>query len=62
MRAADRVYRVTDRAKRWRGRIGPGPEKGGVQSTALLVVREAGGYGGDNDGVIDLRVDYHPGP
>ena len=27
----------------------------------MLVVREAGGYGGDNDRVIDLRVDYHPG-
>ena len=28
----------------------------------LLVVREAGGYSGDNDRVIDLRVDDHPDP
>jgi uncharacterized Ntn-hydrolase superfamily protein len=29
---------------------------------ALLVVREGGGYGGDNDRVVDLRVDEHPDP
>jgi uncharacterized Ntn-hydrolase superfamily protein len=32
------------------------------QSAALLVVREGGGYGGDNDRVVDLRVDDHPEP
>jgi uncharacterized Ntn-hydrolase superfamily protein len=32
------------------------------QSAALLVVREGGGYGGDNDRVLDLRVDDHPEP
>ena len=26
------------------------------------MVREGGGYGGDNDRVIDLRVDDHPDP
>jgi uncharacterized Ntn-hydrolase superfamily protein len=28
----------------------------------LLVAREGGGYGGNNDRVVDLRVDDHPEP
>jgi uncharacterized Ntn-hydrolase superfamily protein len=39
-----------------------GGDSRGKQSAALLVVREGGGYGGDNDRVVDLRVDYHPEP
>ena len=39
-----------------------GGDSRGKQSAALLVVRQDGGYGGDNDRVIDLRVDDHPGP
>ena len=39
-----------------------GGDSRGKQSAALLVVREGGGYGGDNDTVVDLRVDDHPGP
>ena len=39
-----------------------GGDSRGKQSAALLVVREDGGYGGDNDRVIDLRVDDHPEP
>ncbi len=39
-----------------------GGDSRGEQSAALLVVREGGGYGGDNDRVIDLRVDDHPDP
>ncbi len=39
-----------------------GGDKRGRQSAALLVVREAGGYGGFNDRYIDLRVDDHPQP
>ena len=39
-----------------------GGDSRGRQSAALLVVREDGGYGGDNDRVIDLRVDDHPEP
>ncbi len=39
-----------------------GGDSRGEQSAALLVVREGGGYGGDNDRVIDLRVDDHPHP
>ena len=39
-----------------------GGDSRGRQSAALLVVREGGGYGGDNDRVIDLRVDEHPDP
>ncbi len=39
-----------------------GGDSRGKQSAALLVVREGGGYGGDNDRVIDLRVDDHPDP
>jgi uncharacterized Ntn-hydrolase superfamily protein len=39
-----------------------GGDSRGKQSAALLVVREGGGYGGDNDRVADLRVDDHPDP
>ena len=39
-----------------------GGDKRGRQSAALLVVREAGGYGGFNDRYLDLRVDDHPAP
>jgi uncharacterized Ntn-hydrolase superfamily protein len=39
-----------------------GGDSRGQQSAALLVVREAGGYGGFNDRFIDLRVDDHPQP
>ncbi|MEO7002678.1 MAG: DUF1028 domain-containing protein [Ktedonobacterales bacterium] len=34
-----------------------GGDSRGMQSAALLVVRENGGYGGFNDRLIDLRVD-----
>ena len=39
-----------------------GGDSRGMQSAALVVVREAGGYGGLNDRFIDLRVDDHTGP
>ena len=39
-----------------------GGDSRGKQSGALLVVREGGGYGGDNDRFVDLRVDDHPEP
>ena len=39
-----------------------GGDSRGKQSAALLVVREGGGYGGDNDRVVDLWVDDHPDP
>jgi uncharacterized Ntn-hydrolase superfamily protein len=39
-----------------------GGDSRGRQSAALLVVREAGGYGGQSDRVVDLRVDDHPDP
>ena len=39
-----------------------GGDSRGKQSAALLVVREGGGYGGDNDRLVDLRVDDHPEP
>ena len=41
---------------------GAGGDSRGKQSAALLVVREGRGYGGDNDRVVDLRVDDHPEP
>jgi uncharacterized Ntn-hydrolase superfamily protein len=41
---------------------GAGGDSRGKQSAALIVVREGGGYGGDNDRVVDLRVDDHPEP
>jgi uncharacterized Ntn-hydrolase superfamily protein len=39
-----------------------GGDSRGKQSAALLVAREGGGYGGNNDRVVDLRVDDHPEP
>ncbi len=39
-----------------------GGDKRGMQSAALLVVREGWGYGGQSDRYIDLRVDDHAEP
>ncbi len=39
-----------------------GGDRRGKQSAALLVVRPNGGYGGDNDRYLDLRVDDHLEP
>jgi uncharacterized Ntn-hydrolase superfamily protein len=39
-----------------------GGDKRGKQSAALLVVKPGGGYGGDTDRYLDLRVDDDPAP
>jgi len=39
-----------------------GGDRRGMQSAALLVVKEKGGYGGWTDRYIDLRVDDHERP
>jgi uncharacterized Ntn-hydrolase superfamily protein len=39
-----------------------GGDRRGMQSAALVVVKERGGYGGFNDRYIDLRVDDHERP
>jgi uncharacterized Ntn-hydrolase superfamily protein len=39
-----------------------GGDSRGRQSAAVLVVREKGGYGGNNDRYLDLRVDDDPFP
>lgn len=39
-----------------------GGDRRGKQSAALLVVRPEGGYGGDTDRYLDLRVDDDPEP
>jgi uncharacterized Ntn-hydrolase superfamily protein len=39
-----------------------GGDRRGRQSAALLVVRQAGGYGGTSDVEVDLRADDHPDP
>lgn len=39
-----------------------GGDQRGMQSAALLVVKENGGYGGYTDRYLDLRVDDHPSP
>jgi len=39
-----------------------GGDRRGKQSAAVLVVRPGGGYGGDNDRYLDLRVDDDPEP
>lgn len=53
---ADRLYAALlagDRA---------GGDRRGRQSAGLLVVKANGGYGGDNDRYLDLRVDDDPDP
>lgn len=39
-----------------------GGDKRGRQAAGVLVVRAGGGYGGDNDRYLDLRVDDDPSP
>ena len=39
-----------------------GGDRRGKQSAGVLVVRENGGYGGNNDRYLDLRVDDDPAP
>lgn len=39
-----------------------GGDRRGQQSAAMVVVRPAGGYGGNHDRWLDLRVDDHPRP
>ncbi len=39
-----------------------GGDRRGKQSAAILVVRPGGGYGGDTDRYLDLRVDDDPDP
>jgi uncharacterized Ntn-hydrolase superfamily protein len=39
-----------------------GGDKRGRQSAGVLVMREGGGYGGNNDRYLDLRVDDDPTP
>lgn len=39
-----------------------GGDSRGRQAAGALVVRENGGYGGNNDRYLDLRVDDHPDP
>ncbi len=39
-----------------------GGDRRGRQSAAIAVVARAGGYGGNDDNLVDLRVDDHPDP
>ncbi|TFF92222.1 DUF1028 domain-containing protein [Candidatus Thorarchaeota archaeon] len=39
-----------------------GGDRRGMQSAAILVVREGGGYEGGTDRYVDVRVDDHPRP
>lgn len=39
-----------------------GGDSRGRQAAGVLIVRENGGYGGNNDRYLDLRVDDHPEP
>lgn len=41
---------------------GAGGDKRGRQAAGVVVVRENGGYGGNNDRYLDLRVDDDPEP
>jgi len=66
--AIARAYEETDGdlATRLLSVLDAGQEVGGdlrgKQSAALLVVREGGGYGGDNDRVVNLRVETTRNP
>lgn len=39
-----------------------GGEKRGMEAAALVVRRPGGGYGGNHDRLVDLRVDHHDDP
>ena len=39
-----------------------GGDRRGRQSAAIIIRTAGGGYGGDNDLAVDLRVDDHPDP
>ena len=39
-----------------------GGDRRGSESASLLIVRDAGGFGGGNDRWVDLRVDQHDDP
>ncbi|EPZ48256.1 hypothetical protein N007_00625 [Alicyclobacillus acidoterrestris ATCC 49025] len=53
---ADRMIRALSLAQ------AAGGDKRGMQSAALYIAKEGGGYGGFNDRFIDLRVDDHADP
>ena len=53
---ADRLLTALDRAQE------AGGDRRGQESAALLVVRDGGGYGGNNDRMLDLRADDHATP
>jgi uncharacterized Ntn-hydrolase superfamily protein len=53
---ADRLLEALDRAQE------AGGDRRGQQSAALLVVKAGGGYGGNHDRMLDLRVDDHAEP
>jgi len=66
----ERAWRASDRSAPLTRRLlaalqagdNAGGDKRGRQSAALLVVTEAGGYGGGSDVFADLRVDDHEQP
>jgi uncharacterized Ntn-hydrolase superfamily protein len=68
--AMERAWRDSDRTAPLTRRLlaalragdAAGGDKRGRQSAALLVVTEAGGYGGGSDVFADLRVDDHERP
>jgi len=49
-------------AERMLAALEAGGDRRGMQSAALLVVREGWGYGGQNDRYMDLRVEDHAEP
>jgi len=53
---ADRLLEALGRAQ------AAGGDRRGQESAALLVVRAGGGYGGNHDRMLDLRVDDHATP
>jgi uncharacterized Ntn-hydrolase superfamily protein len=53
---ADRMLEALRAAQR------EGGDRRGQESSALLVAKPGGGYGGNHDRMIDLRVDHHDDP
>lgn len=53
---AERLLKALDKGQE------AGGDRRGMQSAALLVVKEGGGYGGFNDRAVDLRVEDHKEP
>jgi uncharacterized Ntn-hydrolase superfamily protein len=56
MRLAERLVEALRSAQR------EGGDRRGMEAAGLLIARPGGGYGGNHDRAVDLRVDHHDDP